>query len=98
MKTTVAWQGCKGQRDTSAVSALKELVLTHVCIGLATPGHPGRKAGLQVVYVWDKPQLLLSWPWNSHTACPATMVLLSTQDPGPAFKVGTQKGNCPHKN
>ena len=65
---------------------------------LGTPGHPGRKAGLQVVYVWDKPQLLLSWPWNSHTACPATMVLLSTQDPGPAFKVGTQKGNCPHKN
>lgn len=95
----MAWQGCKGQRDTSAVSALKELVLTHGCIGkaLTTPGHPG-KAGLQVVYVWDKPQLLLSWPWYSHTACAATMVLLSTQDPGPAFKVGTQKGNSPRKN
>ena len=55
-KMTVAWQGCKGQRDTlyclapmGLVSALKELVLTHMCPGkaLATPGHPGRKAGLQ---------------------------------------------------
>lgn len=103
---TVAWQGCKGQRDTlyclapmGLVSALKELVLTHMCPGkaLATPGHPGRKAGLQVIYVWDKPQWLLSWPWCSHVACPAAMALLSTQDPGPAFKVGTWKGNCPCK-
>lgn len=82
------------------MSALKELVLTHMCIGkaLAILGHPGRKAGLQVIYVWDKPQLLLSWPWYSHAACPAAMALLSTQDPGPAFKVGTWKGICPRKN
>lgn len=55
---TMAWQGCKGQRDTlwclapmGLVSALKELVLTPMCTGkvLATPGHPGRKAGLQVI-------------------------------------------------
>lgn len=96
-KMTVAWQGCEGQRDTlwclapvGTVSALKELVLVIMFTGeaLATPGHPGRKAGLQVTYVWDKPQLLLPQPWYNHAACPAATAVLSTQDPGTCFQGG----------
>ena len=98
-KMTMAWQGRKGQRDTlCSVCPQGTGPYPHVYWEGPCYTRPSWEEGWAPGDLWDKPQLLLSWPWYSHAACPAARALLSTQDPGPAFKVGTWKGICPGKN
>lgn len=63
---------------------------------LTTPGHPG-KAGLRWSMFGTNHSCCSPGP-GTATACAATMVLLSTQDPGPAFyQVGTRRQLSPQE-